>query len=45
MSHTIYAYNGKVSHIHRACANENTPSTNRSLVYKAKEGRDVRIVG
>ena len=28
-----------------ACANENTPSTNRSLVYKAKEGRDVRIVG
>ena len=28
-----------------ACANENTRSTNRSLVYKAKEGRDVRLVG
>ena len=28
-----------------ACANENTPSINRSLVNKAKEGRDVRIVG
>jgi len=30
MSHTIYAANGKVSHIHR-------------FVYKAKEGRHVRI--
>ena len=27
------------------CANEITPSINRSLVYKAKEGRDARIVG
>ena len=27
-----------------ACANAITPSINRSLVYKAKEGRDARIV-
>ena len=26
-----------------ACANESIPSINRSFVYKAKEGRDVRI--
>ena len=26
-----------------ACANEITPSINRSFVYKAKEGGDVRI--
>ena len=26
-----------------ACANEITPSINRSFVYKAKEGRHVRI--
>ena len=32
MSHTIYAANGKVSHIHR-----------HMFVYKAKEGRHVRI--
>ena len=43
MSHTIYAANGKVSHIHGACANEIIPSINRSFVYKAKEGRHVRI--
>ena len=27
-----------------ACANEIIPSINRSFVYKAKEGRDVRIL-
>ena len=27
-----------------ACVNQITPSINRLLVYKAKEGRDVRIV-
>ena len=27
------------------CANEITPSINRLLIYKAKEGRDARIVG
>ena len=27
-----------------ACANEIIPSISRSFVYKAKEGRDVRIV-
>jgi hypothetical protein len=27
-----------------ACANEIIPSINRSFVYKAKEGRHVRIV-
>ena len=42
MSHTMYAANGKVSHIHRR-ANEIIPSINRSFVYKAKEGRHVRI--
>jgi hypothetical protein len=26
-----------------ACVNENIPSINRSFVYKAKEGRHVRI--
>ena len=26
-----------------ACANEIIPSINRSLIYKAKEGRNVRI--
>ena len=43
MSHTIYAANGKVSHIHGACANEIIPLINRSFVYKAKEGRHVRM--
>ena len=40
---TIYAANGKVSHITGACANDIIPSINRSFVYKAKEGGHVRI--
>jgi len=33
----------KISHT-SACANEIIPSINRSFVYKAKEGRHVRIL-
>ena len=43
MSYTIYAANRKVSQILPACANEIIPSINRSFVYKAKEGRHLRI--
>ena len=43
MSHTIYAANEKVTFT-GACANEIISSINRSFVYKAKEGGDVRIV-
>ena len=40
----MFIYDGKVSHSHRACANEIIPkSINRSFVYKAKEGRYVRM--
>ena len=42
MLHTIYAANEKVSHIHlRMCEWD---YTNRSFVYKAKEGSQVRII-
>ena len=43
MSHTIYAANGKAITFTGACADEIIPSINRSFVYKAKEGGDVRI--
>ena len=41
MSHTIYAANGIT--FTSACANEIIPSINRLFVYKAKEGRHVRM--
>ena len=43
MSHTIYAANGKSVTFTDACANKIIPLINRSFVYKAKEGRYVRI--
>ena len=43
MSHTIYAAKGKKVTFTGTCANEIIPSINRSFVYKAKEGRHVRI--
>jgi hypothetical protein len=42
MSHTIYVANGKVTFT-GPCADEIMPLINRSFVYKAKEGGDVRI--
>jgi hypothetical protein len=44
MLHTIYAANGKVSHIHRRmCYWDYTEWITRSFVNKAKEGGHVRI--
>ena len=43
MSRKIYAANGKSVTFTGACANEIIPFINRSCVYKAKEGRHVRI--
>ena len=52
MSHTIYAAKFEQTIIHQhaqsvtftgACANEIIPSINLSFVYKAKEGRHIRI--
>jgi hypothetical protein len=40
----MYIYDGKVSHMHRRmCEWDYIQSINRSFVYKAKEGRHVRI--
>jgi hypothetical protein len=42
MSHTIYAANGKVSHIHRRMCEWDYTIDKSLFVYKAKEGRDRR---
>jgi hypothetical protein len=40
----MYIYDGKVSHMHRRMPLwDYTQSINRSFIYKAKEGRHVRI--
>jgi hypothetical protein len=40
----MYIYDGKVSHMHRRMGEwDYTQSITRSFVYKAKEGRHVRI--
>ena len=44
MSHTIYATNGKSVTFTGACANDIIPSIHRSFVFKANEGRHVRII-